>query len=193
MKMKTVTIEIPFSGFYNSSHDEMMDAVVEREGVDYDAIDYKKFRELYAKEYVDSFQAWIDEEFERPLPLTTLKFKELISPREYNFTTDRIFCEISLEEVKALFDLCQLKTFSEVCREKFTSRSGFISFYNPNWDRWGSIETWDQNQLGLIFDAILKHENIELDDYEIMGNVCCNGKIENMLYQCIKEKEKNNA
>lgn len=64
------------------------------------------------------------------------KFKEMSSPREYNFTTDKLSMEIDIdpEKVKAeILSSQQLREgFDKYLHEHYTSRSGFISFIENN-------------------------------------------------------------
>jgi hypothetical protein len=38
-------------------------------------------------------------------------------------------------------------SLDQVAGERHTSRSGFISFYSPDWRTWGDVTNWDHNQL----------------------------------------------
>ena len=55
-------------------------------------------------------------------------------------------------------------------KERFTSRSGFISSYPNNLEAWNSDPlTWDHNELGTLLVALLSEdENWERDIFETM-------------------------
>lgn len=77
-------------------------------------------------------------------------FADMTSPREYNFQTDRIFVNVPVSVVRKLWTMSkadQHKTLSRVAKERHSSRSGFISFYESDWRDWGTVATWDYNQL----------------------------------------------
>jgi hypothetical protein len=97
------TIIIPFSGFYGSLHSSLLDDAETQLFSDdqgtvhdtlqerfYRACDYRHVHTQYAKAYAQAFAEKLE------LPLT---FESLQSPREYNFTTDRIFCNIDDETI----------------------------------------------------------------------------------------------
>ena len=169
-------IQIPFSGFYNSIHNDNIDNEIyssmftdyeTEENNDnlsnyaYDLINWRDVYNDYAKEYCKQFA----ERFN--LKLT---FESLQSPREYNFNTDRIFAHIEYNDVLNLLNVKDIGLFLEKhAREMFTSRNGFMSFYNPDYTSWGLLSEWDCNQLYCLLMAWLecKHEVIEWNECEL--------------------------
>ena len=105
---------------------------------------------------------------------TGLEFDSLDSPEYYNFSTDRIFAKISLENAQALLNNVDKDRLKEVCKEHFTSYDGFISHYDTDWKQWGEIQDWDHNQLGALLESFLD-EDIEEQIYEVLRS---NGYIE---------------
>lgn len=153
---------IPFSGFYGSGHDDELDQALDRMFTDratgcevntdlrdraYDACHWPKVFDRYAKVYAEALanECEID-----------MTFESLRSPREYNFSTDLIFCQISLEEVRRLRAETNEKNLRDTIRERFTSRSGFHSFYSNDLDHWDEIETWDHNEVGTLLEAYIQ-------------------------------------
>ena len=185
---------IPFQGFYNSIHDSNLDYGVEQMFTDRESgsnrnggleaklhwdCDWSKVHLAYATEYAECF-AW---EFKLP----SLKMTELQSPKEYNFTTDRIFCDISEADViflRSNTDECGLR---ELAREKFTSRSGFYSYYDPDIDNWGPLLEWDLNQVGTLVEAYVNQETNSSDGFDgwaehsLMENAFGNNFIEDIV------------
>lgn len=146
---------IPFSGFYESIHSWRLDDLlnvgedsdlssVERDKR-IDAMDWKFEMENYAKQYVKQISKMLGIE---------LEFIELNSPREYNFTTDRIFAKIKPEDVKKLIAEVDSAIIEKLVEEKFTSRSGFISHYANSYADWDK-DNLDHNQIGTIIEASL--------------------------------------
>lgn len=90
-----------------------------------------------------------------------LSFVEVISPREYNFQTDRLFGSIGIDQARALLILSKRKdnhkTLKATIEQYCTSRSGFTSFYSRYLEDWISkpVTSWDANELGILLRAIL--------------------------------------
>jgi hypothetical protein len=129
---------INFGGFYNSIHDGNIEWACESfygddNGVcDWDIIldrvDFKQLRGVYIDLYCDLFSDWLKENYN-----LAIKFKNisLSSPREYNFETDKILCDITHDENESLIKALQSNTkFLDWLKDKTRSRSGFISFYS---------------------------------------------------------------
>ena len=73
----------------------------------------------------------------------------------------------------------------EVVRETFTNRSGFISFYDPDFSNWGAITEWDRNQVGTLIRAYALQQNPGLDQWgenALMENAQCNGRLEDWIF-----------
>lgn len=168
--MKNLIINIPFASFYNSMFSAELDSVQER-FVEYEVeknpglnpdipnealwhcADYGKAYDHIARAYVDQFNQHLIDEYELDLDL---KFESLQSPREYNFQTDRIFCEISEENVRKLREAVSDPALRQAIRERFTSRSGFISSYPNHLNAWNPNPLlWDHNELGTLLVALL--------------------------------------
>ncbi len=173
-----MNITLPFQGFYeslwSSGIDDEETSFVESYLEDNPSADsskiseaiwrcanYKKAYLEVTKAYVHAFQDWINAECETDI---TFEFDELVSPKEYNFTTDRIFCKISYVDVLKLVGLASLGGIADKAKELFTSYDGFSSFYDPDVDTWDDVATWDHNQLGCLLLALV--ESIGEDDWE---------------------------
>lgn len=89
-----------------------------------------------------------------------LRFKDMTSPREYNFETDQIYCDISLATMRKLWAVSARDnhaTFKRVIAELFTSRDGFFSHYSARWQDWRKpLATYDHNELGALLVAALQ-------------------------------------
>ena len=162
-------INIPFAGFYGSKYSGELDPVQER-FVEYEVeknpglnpdipnealwrcADYGKAFDHIARQYVTAFNDYLKQEYELDLDL---KFESMTSPREYNFQTDRIFCEISEENVRKLREAVSEPALRHAIKERFTSRSGFISSYPNRLEDWPPLEQGDHNELGTLLVALL--------------------------------------
>lgn len=131
---------INFGGFYNSIHDGNIEWACEsfysddNGACDWDIIldnvDFKKLHKVYIDLYCDLFSDWLKENYN-----LAIKFKNisLSSPREYNFETDKILCDINHDENESLINAMYAKpAFLDWVKDRTKSRSGFISFYDFN-------------------------------------------------------------
>ncbi len=190
--MSTQTIVIPFSGFYESLHDSELDYTLDsmfsdratgcdvNDGLRYRAWDGCNWGAVWH----DYAQAYA-EQFAKHFELDGLTFESLQSPREYNFTTDRIFCNITTECRNNLMKKTPREAVEKMAREMFTSRDGFSSFYSPDVSTWGKVGELDHNQLACILAAYVDHvTGEEFDSWkelELMENAGGNGDFDNMI------------
>ena len=180
-------INLPFPGFYYSWYDQEIDHALESQSEAYierdprdisvtlkdkvEAIFHSNFngdsyRKTVAKSYTKAFNAWFEDKYELDLEL---EFESMISPKYYNFETDRVFAYISEEKARALCDLARPKLDAEIKR-RFTSRDGFISHYPNNLSDWPRyLSDWDHNQLGTLLTALFNTE--EDADFEIFESL----------------------
>jgi hypothetical protein len=156
---------IPFSGFYDSIHSyylerSLIDDEECKSAEQYEAesnkIDWKAAHIDYAKAYTKALSKLLKIEF---------VFSELESPREYNFTTDRIFCEISDDAYRSIFANAvgnHKAALAELVRARFSSRPGFISHYSSYLDDWlRQGDSLDHNQIETLIECYLIEEEGE--------------------------------
>lgn len=183
-------INIPFPGFYESWLSSDLDNVEEREaeylaeehGLEasvaaeliFDHMKYGTAHEHLAKQWVEYFNYHVTEVFDLQLGLA---FESMTSPREYNFSTDRIFCTISDEAAQELFEAVPRQVLRATIKDRFTSRDGFCSFYSNNLDTWleKPLTEWDHNELGTLLEALIHN------DREFITDVCM-GMTESEVY-----------
>ena len=136
---------------------------------------YNQIAEDYTNFYIDALNERL-EGFK-----LKAKFNLLTSPREYNFETDRIFIEIeenhAIDFIKYIIKNYK-KELENKIKERFTSRSGFSSFYKNSLNLWSKdYSEWDHNQIGTCFELFNLEEediNYSLRDYlseSIMTNL----------------------
>lgn len=141
----TFQIELPFMGFYESYHNEYPTEQMERELQDkgealtdeqdtwlwdtfHDEFDYRTFRQGVANLYAH----WL---IHSVAPNAPIQQVDIIYPKEYNFTTDKIV--VTLAEPLSELNLdyftvngLMYETLATI-KQRYTSRSGFISFVEP--------------------------------------------------------------
>ena len=163
---------------------------------------YNQIAKDYTNFYIDNLNAKLN--YAYPDHGFTLKatYKCFESPKEYNFTTDRIFIEIeenhAIDFIKYLIKNYK-KELENKIEERFTSRSGFSSFYKNSLDLWPKdYSEWDHNQIGTCFELFdLEEEDINysLRDYlnetimDNLGNTLGKDGID-LLDKKQKEKDK---
>ena len=193
--MTGILTTVPFAGFYESWHSHNIDraenSIVQDDSGDpmfclfeHAEIRYGEVRLAYVQSYVDSFGAEFD---------VALEFESTSSPREYNFETDRVFAHISTKDLARLYkETRRSGALDRYASERFTSRSGFSSFYSPDWKTWGPLRNWDHNQIGTILDAYVCSDGDtfrEWEMYESMESADGNGCVENWIWDSMDKKD----
>jgi hypothetical protein len=159
-----------FPGFYNTELSSLMDREIE-DAIENDGLTWEEAakRYDYRRAMLAITQAWLDAfvwEFD-----IKLKFESIQSPREYNFTTDRLFVQLPLSEAERMAAVLKdadgewNDSFKHVLGKMFTSYDGFCSFYpnSPDEGEWlAPLEEWDHNQMQALIAAYL-YERGEAD------------------------------
>jgi hypothetical protein len=186
--MESFTTTVPFSGFYQSFHSEMIATCEEQmfsdnKGNVYNElaedffyhVDYAEVHKKYAEAFVKSFS----KEFE-----ISLEFDELVSPKYYNFETDRIFVKISRSDIVKMLWKVKGKYLNNKAKQLFTSRPGFASFYSSNPRDWGKISTWDHNQIGAILRAYVDYNCADwcYTEESLVSDFNCNGDLDEWIF-----------
>lgn len=166
--MKQHLATLPFSGFYETIHgskidddieyylSELSDEYIENNFTNGDIwhdieIDFTRFKNDYSRAYVNHFASEYD--------INDMTFESVESPRYYNYSTDRIFVNLTSEAVLNIIRCTDKDILKTVIKERFTSYDGFNSFYSNDVFEWGSIiENWDHNQLGALLEAFVYTE-----------------------------------
>lgn len=175
---------IPFGGFYESmwskaiddEEEQLAEHLTEEHQIKQDDIHellwrhttYRVAYQYIAAEYVKGFEEFINREFGLKL---SLAFNDMVSPREYNFTTDALYVELSPRDVVLLARRVGLPAIRKAAKEMFTSRDGFSSFYDPDISTWGKLRTWDHNQLYALMTAAVAVADGDSDEYETNWNI----------------------
>lgn len=177
--MKNIKSFLPvFQGFYGTifeydNEEQDIEHAIEEEGAPKDSNwdnftwDYKEYHKRIAKACCTMVGGELTD-----LGIS-VTYEGLSSPREYNFTNDSINVTYGLKKdsvdkiVQYLKDNVLL--FGEYLAGKFTSYSGFISFYSNSSDVWiqdiipNKIEN-DFNVLGVLLEFYLQNEEYTAED-----------------------------
>ena len=190
--MNKLESTIPFDGFYESfisadiEHEIELDTQYYSELYNLNEFEQEllcnsflninsyKFYNQIAKDYTNFY---IDA-LNKRLKGFTLKatYNYLKSPTEYNFETDRIFIEIEenhcIEFIEHIVKNYK-KELEKKIEDRFTNRSGFISFYKNSIDLWTKdFKEWDCNMIGTCFELFdLEEEDINYSLREYLTEV----------------------
>ena len=179
--MNKLESTIPFDGFYESfisdDIDHQIGQQIEWDTDIYDlnedeqqvledsylSVNRSYFYNQIAEDYTNFYIDALNERLKGFTLNATYKF--FTSPREYNFSTDRIFIEIqknhAIDFIKYIIKNYK-KELEKKIEDRFTSRSGFISSYKNSLDLWiDDYSEWDHNQIGTCFELFdLEEEDI---------------------------------
>ena len=185
---------LPFCGTYGTYYDlcqvipncEMSDEDVEEFWSNHD---FKEWLDELGKIYTSAFEAelhWLvssrqtDDEEEIPKDLDLMVFESTYYPREYNFSTDKIFVVLSDRLIAILIGYAweHSKEFAEFLTKEFSDRSGFMSYYSNRLSDWLSKEPaeYDQVELGAFLDFYIKENEDEIFE-SILDYVQCNSSL----------------
>jgi hypothetical protein len=159
----------------------------------YWAADYSAAYLDVAREYVDSWSRHMRD----AAGLNFGTFESMESPREYNFTTDRVFLTVPLSTLQAILDRVPRDMLRDCIREQFTSRAGFCSFYSNDLDNWleKPLAEWDHNECGTLLAVAVAHywqesEDIDMEIYYDISD-CFYSAVENCIdWQKVAERMK---
>lgn len=184
MSKEPLLIALPFEGFYNSIWSDDIDRETERfaeceanerqkeDGIPpelhltedeyaeiaFDCIDHCAAYKAVCVKVTDAWcTVWDDLANFNP----NFEFESMDSPREYNFATDRLFAHVPRATVAHMMQICRrdrYETLGRIVNERFTSRSGFISYYSNDVTTWQGkpLSQWDHNELQTLMLAALE-------------------------------------
>lgn len=146
-----------FDGFYNSYSED----VIERYEEENPNEDHSKNRERLAIGFVKSLSNLIK---------LDVKFIKIISPKEYNFTTDKIVASCDEEQLQMVWKKVQKNhkiesCFKDTLDELLTPSDGFIPSYSYDPLDWigKNITQFNDVEVGIIIQAYCVIEDVSFD------------------------------
>mgnify|MGYP003657014132 FL=1 len=131
--MKT-TIE--FGGFYESIHDSHIDMMtnnyfddtpLQDDENNFEYFDWSAIHKSYIKSYCYKLEEYIKDNYEIDIDFKNISMN---SPKEYNFATDVINCDVIKKKIELLNkELLKDEKFLEYLKDSTQSYDGFMSFY----------------------------------------------------------------
>lgn len=172
--MKAIKSYLPlFSGFYYTMFDSEQAEinVLERENLNDDEVefDYAEYRDRVGVACINSVWNFLKlDDFD-----INIEFEKIYSPRFYNFSNDDIYCtyKVSEEDFNKLVEYCKtnLSEFKTFLEDRYSSRSGFISFFDTEPEKWfNEYLEEDSDKFEKVFTGILEfyllNEGYSVDD-----------------------------
>jgi len=164
--MQNIKTQIDFGGFYHSIHDDVIERQIEALTCDDDwlvyddceyEVDYKITYNYYINHYCRLFEDYLDFEYDLKINFKNLN---LWSPREYNFETDSIICEITpAEHDKLINHFRKDNEFLDYLAEATKSYYGFRSYY--------TIDDALRDKNGMLSVYILRYLANKFEEDEI--------------------------
>lgn len=180
--LNKIEIQLPFSGFYHSIHDMYIDNHIEYE-LEYleselgytdeqlDVIkdrfymmDYAPIRKVICEHYIQAYNAVFYDEYHIHLDL---EYSQLISPRFYNFETDRLYALIDESIYNEVSALINSEDFKAMLKDKFKPQSGFMPFQS-------TLDAIENNDTVLFSAELLEQllpEETVINDYQYSDNI----------------------
>lgn len=191
--MNRFSFELPFfPGFYESSletsdtsyyaikeeleyyyHEELAQENPEFLNLTENDLDfnYKEYEKDVMEGFINAFHKHTPEIVEN------VEFDELVSPRYYNFSTDRLFAWITFgenwKEVFKEFMDTNKEWLTDHILEAWSSCDGFISFIENDFNLWYGkvLEEEDPQYIGIMLGYMMRFENGYDDFYNLSDSI----------------------
>lgn len=135
--------------------------------------------EEYSKDVVAGFvSAWREH---APEIIESVEYTNMVSPRYYNFSTDRIFADVELrddwQEVMCHFIVTNYDWLQKRIHDDWTSYDGFMSFMSNVLEEWDSylFEEEDERYIATMLGYMMYRENKEIIrdmSYDAREDIC---------------------
>lgn len=196
--MKKIEIEVPFSGFYESYHDQFIEDAIENAfNYDYDTGEEVELGDKYDKARWDADIDWktiqdgyskaFAEEFGQRFGLD-LEFVDMTSPQFYNFSTDRIFANAPVDQINKIRKEVEAHPeYPGYIKERYTDRDGFWSnLPSDHKDDGWTKEELQPIQYRTILEFYLSYIEIE-EDWEVflMEDFRGNGHMDELVNDAV--------
>ena len=175
-----------FNGFYNTLFENIIDNATDNAieyyneqnntSLNYDDFNYNLIKNEISKDAVSKIEDKLNE-----IGINcSIKYENLVSPREYNFRNDSINIEINFKKFSQVIEILEQNydSFSKYIKEHYTSSDGFISSFSSYASDW--MEDLSENaenethKVGAVLNFILQ----EIEGYKdenLYFDLCENG------------------
>lgn len=124
-------------------------------------VDYDGYENEIARKFCSQIEALLNDMGVK----CSIVFESVVSPREYNFTTDSINCTIEIKNSLHIVRLINenFEKWTEYLKERFTSYDGFISYYDSDWlDLFEALK--HNTKCGVILEFLLLNYSDEINE-----------------------------
>lgn len=210
-------IRLPFTGLYQSMLDAELDDDFEREmdgndlsisecqelfDVIHDATDNTKYNNLLCKRYAEHVAGLLNDEYG-----TNIKFESTeYVPMNGQNVGDYVITSVLVSELPTLENLANHIGLDDIwddlqgiSERYFTSRSGFISFYDPNIThlKGAKYENWDEAYIMVLVELMCAHlpqvqhyESMESDlASDFLETMSCSEGVRGIWYECVSSED----
>ena len=210
-------IRLPFTGLYQSMLEIELDDDFERDmdsngltteqcqdlfDVIHDATDYKKYNDLLCARYAEHVASLLNDEYG-----TNITFSEAAYiPMNGQNVGDYVVVSALVSELPSLEQLADHIGLDDIwddlqgiSERYFTSRSGFISFYDPNIThlKGAKYENWEEAYIMVLVELMCAHlpqtERYESMEHDLAGtfleHMSCSDGVRGLWYQCVSEED----
>ena len=179
--MKVIQLEINFplfEGFYNSYLD-LSENIEVGEDEEYsmteeqfDEIDWNKTNENVSKFYLNYFKDELSDFF-KSIGVLSLEFIKVDSPKYYNYSTDKLVCDIKIDKNVFIHELRKYDfgNWEQFLKDNFTSYNCFISFYPNDPNEWTELIAEKFEDDNVIIETLLQ---FYLEQSEEFGEIKVN-------------------
>ena len=177
-----------FAGFYDSVlynpdlESDVAEYKADDSGMEYEITDWNGYQNSIA----ENCATWLFDNLPNHDIIKSMKYKELWSPRFYNYKTDKltIDCDIDLDALKNYCLQANRDDFSKYLLENWSSRAGFVSFVEND-----ILEFEKDPDITIMIEFYLLNE-IDLEQYEYFCHDLANETIFNYLDPVKENNEK---
>lgn len=156
LKENDVRVQVPFIGTYEML-DRLIDIEIEREE-EYRESEHEEETDCNATFEMAAFLKDYVKNIAYAIGSATLKFREMTSPKYYNFETDKVWASIDKNELWEMYQrVCDTDYYSANVDEVTTYRDGYIPYYRSYEFYFSNVDemaTAPACVLGLILDAM---------------------------------------
>ena len=214
---ETKSIRLPFTGLYQSMLDSELDEQFERDmehhglsisqcqelfDVIHDATDNTKYNNLLVARYADHVAALLSREYGVEI---TFKDAEYIPMNGQN-VGDYVIVSATVSELPDLDTLQDHIGLDDIwddlqgiSERYFTSRSGFISFYDPNIThlKGAKYENWEEAYIMVLVELMCAHlpesDRYESLEHNLAGDfletMSCSEGVMGLWYECVSDED----
>lgn len=188
-------LKLPFKGFFVS-----IDAFNIRSAYEILFADNsrEKYHEKLAYSYASQDVAWdiIHREYAKKyaelycaeIGLKSARFVMFDIQKWYNCGTDQNIVSINRDDLKRLYTETNKADLKRIAIDRHMSSDGFISYYNPDFKKWGRVEEWDINKVSTLLFARLESHVLKSEEVYLMNDQIEKGWLDNLICENFGEK-----